>query len=73
MIRLPIKPIYSLDELARGCNVPRRLLRKLLIVEGVEILGRHKLAFVSLSEIERKLPSLFDGIRVAHSLLEDSR
>jgi hypothetical protein len=41
--------------------------------EGVEILGGGKLSFVSLSEIERKLPTFFEGIKVAHSLLEAFR
>ena len=73
MIELPIKPMYSLAELARLCGVERRVLRKLFAREGIEILGHRRLSFVSLSEIERKLPSLFEGIRVAHSLLEDLR
>lgn len=73
MIHLPIKPVYSLSELASACGIPRRLLRKLFARQGIEILGRHRLAFVSLSEIERKLPTLFEGIRAAHFLLEDLR
>jgi hypothetical protein len=73
MIPIPIKPVYSLAELADVCGVKRRLFRKLLVDEGIEILGRHRGSYVSLSEIERKLPSLFEGIRVAHSLLEDLR
>jgi hypothetical protein len=73
MIELPIKPFYSLTELARICEVERRVLRKLLHREGVEIIGGGKLSFVSLSEIERKLPSFFEGIRAAHFLLEALR
>jgi hypothetical protein len=73
MIDLPIKPLYSLTELARTCHVERRVLRKLFAREGVEILGGGKLSFVSLSEIERKLPTFFEGIKVAHSLLEAFR
>jgi AraC-like DNA-binding protein len=70
MIDLPIKPFYSLSELARVCGVQRRTLRKLFHREGIELLGSGKLAFVSLSEIERKLPTLFEGIRAAHHLLD---
>jgi hypothetical protein len=73
MIDLPIKPFYSLSELARVCGVERRALRKLFHREGVELLGSGKLAFVSLSEIERKLPTLFEGIRAAHNILEGLR
>jgi hypothetical protein len=73
VIDLPIKPIYSLTELARSCAVERRVLRKLFAREGVEVLGSGKLSFVSLSEIERKLPTFFEGIKVAHSLLESLR
>jgi len=73
MIPLPIKPIYSLAELASACGVKRRLLRKLLVAEGIEILGRHRGTYISLSEIERKLPTFFEGIRAAHSLLGDLR
>jgi len=73
MIPLPIKPVYSLAELAHVCGVKRRLLRKLLTHEGIEIMGCHRGSYVSLAEIERKLPTLFDGIRAAHSLLEELR
>jgi hypothetical protein len=72
-ISLPIKPFYSLTELARICAVERRVLRKLLTREGVEILGGGKLSFVSLSEIERKLPTFFEGIKSARCLLEALR
>ena len=70
MIHLPIKPMYSLAELASMCGVTRRLLRKLFLREGIVIFGGGKLLHVSLSEIERKLPALFEGIRAAHALLE---
>jgi hypothetical protein len=73
MIELPIKPVYSLTELARICCVERRVLRKLFARQGIEVIGGGKLSFVSLSEIEQKLPSLFEGMRVAHSLLESFR
>jgi hypothetical protein len=73
MIDLPIKPFYSLTELARVCGVERRALRKLFQRKGLELLGSGKLVFVSLSEIERKLPTLFEGIRAAHNLLEGLR
>lgn len=73
MIELPIKPLYSLTELADVCGLERRVLRKLFAREGIEVVGRGKLMFVSLAEIERKLPTLFDGIRSAHYLLEALR
>jgi hypothetical protein len=73
MIALPIKPIYSLTELARVCDVERRALRQLFAREGIVVIGRGKLSFVSLSEIERKLPVFFEGIRAAHFLLQDLR
>jgi hypothetical protein len=73
MIDLPIKPMYSLSELASACGIRCRLLRKVFAREGIVILGRHRGAYVSLSEIERKLPTLFEGIRAAHVLLEDLR
>jgi hypothetical protein len=34
------------------------------------ILGEENLSFLSLSEIEQKLPSFFEGIKAAHALLE---
>jgi hypothetical protein len=73
MIELPIKPMYSLAELAHTCGVERRVLQTVLEREGIEIIGGGKLSYVSLAEIERKLPTLFEGIRVAHSLLEELR
>jgi len=41
--------------------------------EGIEFIGDGKLTYVSVAELERKLPTLLEGIRVAHSLLEDLR
>ena len=73
MIDLPIKPLYSLTELARVCAVERRVLRKLFAREGIELVGGGKLSFVSLSEIEQKLPSFVEGIKAAHCLLERPR
>ena len=55
--------------LAAVCAIDRRSLRRFFIREGVEILGRGKLSFVSLSEIQRKLPSFFEGIQLAHRVL----
>ena len=69
-VNLPIKPLYSLTELARACGVDRRVLRTFFVREGVAILGEAKLSFISLSEIEQKLPSFFEGIKAAHALLE---
>jgi hypothetical protein len=73
MIELPIKPIYSLAELAHTCGVDRRILQTVLAREGIEFIGDGKLTYVSVAELERKLPTLLEGIRVAHSLLEDLR
>jgi len=73
MIDLPIKPMYSLSELGNACGVKCRVLRKVFAREGIVILGRHRASYVSLSEIERKLPTLFEGIRAAHILLEGLR
>lgn len=72
-VNLPIKPLYSLTELARACGVDRRVLRTFFLREGLAILGEGKLSFVSLSEIEQKLPSFVEGIKAAHCLLERPR
>jgi hypothetical protein len=73
MTRLTIKPAYTLTELAASFSVDRRTMRRILDHQGVEIVGDAKLAFVSIAEIERKLPSLFEGIKVAHALHEALR
>ena len=70
MNRLPIKAAYTLSELAKALSVDRRTLRHILAYQGVETFGDSKLVLISIAEIERKLPSLFEGMKLVHSLLE---
>ena len=70
MVRLTIRPAYTVRELAVALAVDRRTLRRVLEHHGVEVIGDAKFSFVSLAEIERKIPSLFDGIKLADSLHE---
>jgi len=68
MKRLTIKAAYTLSELAKALSVDRRTLRHILAYQGVETFGDSKLVLISIAEIERKLPSLFEGIKLAHML-----
>ena len=73
MIRLTIRPAYTVRELALALSVDRRTMRRVLDYHGVEFIGDGKFAFVSIAELERKVPSLFEGIKLADALCESVR
>jgi hypothetical protein len=65
---LPIKALYTMGELARASLIERRMLRRLLEREGVELLVSGRISYVPLSELEVKVRPLWEGIKAAHAL-----
>ncbi len=65
---LPLRAAYSMAELARVSGIERRRLQQLLEEAGVTLLPCGRARLVSLSEIERKVPLLWEGIKAAYAI-----
>jgi excisionase family DNA binding protein len=68
MKELPLRALYSVAELARAGGVERRKMRRLLQQAGVRVLRVGKLWCVSVSELEERVPTLWEGIRSVETL-----
>ncbi len=60
--QLGVQALYTIPALARVAKVTRYLLRRLLLASGVQLLRSGRLIYVPLSEIERKIPPLWQSI-----------
>ena len=67
LVGLPIKAAYSLTELSHASDIERRTLKRLLVRSGVEFIGSGQILYVSLSELQRKVQPLWEGIKAAHA------
>jgi len=65
---LEMQAFYSVAVLARAGNVHRDLLRRLLRANGVRLVRAGRSLFVPLSEIEAKLPRVWDSIKAVEAL-----
>ncbi len=65
---LPLRAAYDVTELARATGIERRRLRRVLEDAGVRFLQCGRVRLVSLSEIERKVPLLWEGIKSAYAV-----
>jgi len=65
---LPLRAAYSITELSRASRIHPRRLRRALEQAGVTFLPAGRVKLVSLSELERKVPSLWEGIKAACAL-----
>lgn len=70
---LPIQALYSINQLARAAGVPHRRLQRLLRVEGVRVLGVGRFLLVPLTELEEKVPELWESMKAAEALRESTR
>jgi hypothetical protein len=59
---LGVQALYTIPALARVAKVTRYLLRRLLLASGVQLLRSGRLIYVPLSEIERRIPPLWQSI-----------
>jgi hypothetical protein len=57
---LEVRAFYSISALARIANVSTYMLRRLLRANGVVFLHAHRSLFVPLTEIQRKIPPLWE-------------
>ncbi|HEY1696051.1 MAG TPA: hypothetical protein VGG39_27980 [Polyangiaceae bacterium] len=70
---LPVQALYSVARLARFAHVTRHLLVRVLRSNGVVFVRGGRALFVPLSEIERKIPPLFDSIRRTDAIHTERR
>ena len=65
---LEVQAMYSVAALARVANVTPSLLRRVLRANGVELVRAGRAALVPLSEIEIKIPPLWESLKAAEML-----
>ncbi len=65
---LPVQALYRVGDLARVIGVSHRRLQKLLDLEAVRVYRIGRFLLVPLSELEEKMPALWESIKAAHTL-----
>ena len=63
MAELPLRAAYTV-----AARIERRRLRRALDEAGVIFLRSGRVNLVSLSELERKVPTLWEGIKAAYAI-----
>ena len=69
--RIPLRPLYSIAELARATRVDRKRLRRMLDERGVELFFVGGRPCVPLSEIVAKLKPLWDSAQAIEALRDE--
>ena len=65
---LPIQALYPVSHLARAMGVTHRRLQKLLKSQEVQVFRVGRFLLVPLTELEEKVPPLWESIKAAESL-----
>jgi hypothetical protein len=73
LVGLDVHAVYSVATLARLGNVTRHRLRRLLESNGVILIRGGRAVFVSLSEIQRKIPPLWESLCLVARLRSTGR
>jgi hypothetical protein len=68
MRSLPLKAMYTVGQLARAASIDRRALKHILEENEVRFVRSGRWWLVSLSELERKVPPLWEGIKAVAEL-----
>ena len=68
MADLPLRAAYTIGELSRASSIERRRLLRILEQAGVSFLFVGKVRLVSLSELERKVQPLWEGIKATYAI-----
>jgi hypothetical protein len=66
--RIPLRPLYSIAELARATRIGRGRLRRMLDERGIELFFVRGRPCVPLSEIVAKLKPLWDSVQALEAL-----
>lgn len=70
---LQVRMFYSVAELARAGNVPTYRLLRLLRRSGVTFLRAGRAYYVTLDEMQQRLPSLWRSLQVTQEPRESRR
>lgn len=62
---IPIRAAYDVPELADAAGMTQQSLRRLLLANGVEFERAGRSRYITLVEIEKKVPALWDSIKTA--------
>ena len=65
---LPIQALYYVSQLARATGVTHRRIQRLLSTEGVRVYQLGRDVIVPLTELEEKVPHLWESVRAVQSL-----
>jgi hypothetical protein len=65
---LEVRALYTIAALARVANVTRYRLRRLLRANGVRLVRTGRALFVPLSEIEKRIPPLWESLCSAEKM-----
>jgi hypothetical protein len=65
---LRLKALYPVSELARAIGVSHRRLQKLLQIEEVRVYRVGRFLFVPLTELEEKVPPLWESIKAGEAM-----
>jgi hypothetical protein len=65
---LPLQAFYRVGDLARASGVPHRQFQRLLKSEDVRVYRVGRLLLVPLTELEDKVPLLWESVKAAESL-----
>jgi hypothetical protein len=68
MADLPLRAAYPLRALANAASMDRRTLRRILDHGGVRCFKTETSVWVPLSELELKVPALWESIKAAEML-----
>jgi hypothetical protein len=63
-----VQALYSVGRLARVGNVDKDMLRRLLRSNGVTLYRGGRVFYVTLAEIQEKIPPLFQSLCLAEQL-----
>jgi hypothetical protein len=67
-IALEVQALYSVAALARAANLTTYTLRRVLQANRVQFVRGGRALFVPLSEIRRRIPSLWESLRAAEQV-----
>ena len=70
---LPIQALYSVRQLALAVGATHRRLQRLFQIEGVQVFRVGRFLLVPLTELEDKVPRLWESVKVAEALRESTR
>ena len=68
MADLALRAVYPLRVLARAASMDRRTLRRLLDRASVRCIESHSSVWIPLSELELKVPALWESVKAAEML-----